>query len=51
MRNSAQESPAKRWVTYRSEIKILDCTVRDGGLMNDHSFDDETVKAVYTACA
>jgi 4-hydroxy 2-oxovalerate aldolase len=50
MKSSAQESPAKRWVTYRSEIKVLDCTVRDGGLMNDHGFDDETVKAVYTAC-
>jgi 4-hydroxy 2-oxovalerate aldolase len=50
MKNSAQESPAKRWVTYRSEIKVLDCTVRDGGLMNDHGFDDQTVKAVYTAC-
>ena len=24
------------WVTYRPEIKLLDCTVRDGGLMNEH---------------
>jgi len=39
-----------RWVSYRPEIKILDCTIRDGGLMNDHVFDDEVVKAVYTAC-
>ena len=46
----ANESPAERWVSYRPEIKILDCTMRDGGLMNDHHFDDETVKAVYTAC-
>ncbi len=38
------------WVSYRPEIKILDCTIRDGGLMNDHLFDDEVVKAVYTAC-
>lgn len=44
------ESPAERWIAYRPEIKILDCTVRDGGLMNDHHFDDEIVKAVYTAC-
>jgi 4-hydroxy 2-oxovalerate aldolase len=38
------------WVTYRPEIKILDCSVRDGGLMNDHKFDDEFVKAVYNTC-
>lgn len=33
-----------------AEIKIMDCTVRDGGLMNNHLFDDETVRAVYSAC-
>ena len=38
------------WVTYRPEIKVLDCTVRDGGLINDHAFDDGFVKAVYDAC-
>ena len=38
------------WVTYRPEIKVLDCTVRDGGLVNDHFFDDDLVKAVYQAC-
>ncbi len=31
-------------------IQILDCTIRDGGLMNNHLFDDQTVKGVYTAC-
>ena len=45
-----EESPMSRWVSYRPEIKIFDCTVRDGGLMNAHKFDDETVKAVYSAC-
>ena len=45
-----EESPAKQWISYRPEIKILDCTMRDGGLMNDHQFDDGIVKAVYTAC-
>ena len=25
------------WVSYRPEIKVLDCTVRDGGLMNNHN--------------
>ena len=41
---------AEKWVSYREEIKVLDCTIRDGGLMNDHNFSDETVKAVYRAC-
>ena len=44
------ETPAERWVSYRPEIKIFDCTVRDGGLMSDHHFDDEMVRAVYAAC-
>ena len=38
------------WITYRPQLKVLDCTIRDGGLMNNHKFDDEIVKAVYTAC-
>ena len=44
------ESPMGRWVSYRPDTKILDCTIRDGGLMNDHLFDDEIVKAIYSAC-
>jgi 4-hydroxy 2-oxovalerate aldolase len=35
---------------YREEIKVMDCTVRDGGLMNNWRFTDEFVKAVYNAC-
>jgi 4-hydroxy 2-oxovalerate aldolase len=38
------------WVTYRPDIKVLDCTVRDGGLINSHNFDDRFVKAVYDTC-
>ena len=38
------------WLTYRPEIKVLDCTIRDGGLMNDHRFTDETVRKVYETC-
>jgi len=38
------------WVTYRPELKVLDCTVRDGGLINDHQFDNAFVRAVYRAC-
>ena len=45
-----KETPAGRWVSYRPELKVLDCTIRDGGLMNDHKFDDQVVKAVYNAC-
>jgi len=36
---------------YRPEIRILDCTVRDGGLMNDHRFSKEQVKRIFEACA
>ena len=51
MKNSnPEESPMGRWVSYRPEIKVLDCTIRDGGLMNDHLFDDNIVKAIYSAC-
>jgi 4-hydroxy 2-oxovalerate aldolase len=46
-----KDSHAKgSWLTYRPDIKILDCTIRDGGLINDHHFDDVFVKAVYDAC-
>ena len=38
------------WVTYRPDIKVLDCTVRDGGLINNHHFEDGFVRAVYDAC-
>lgn len=38
------------WVNYRPEIKILDCTIRDGGLINNHKFKDDIVKAVYDTC-
>jgi 4-hydroxy 2-oxovalerate aldolase len=38
------------WITYRPELKVLDCTIRDGGLINDHCFEDGFVKAVYDAC-
>jgi 4-hydroxy 2-oxovalerate aldolase len=34
---------------YRPEIKVLDCTIRDGGLINEHLFEDKFIKAVYRA--
>lgn len=35
----------------KSELKVLDCTIRDGGLMNDSRFSDAAVRAVYDCCA
>ncbi len=34
---------------FRDKIKVLDCTIRDGGLINDHRFDKKFVRAVYKA--
>ncbi len=34
---------------YRDELKVLDCTIRDGGLINNYQFKDEFVKGVYAA--
>jgi 4-hydroxy 2-oxovalerate aldolase len=34
---------------YRPQIKVLDCTIRDGGLINDHNFSDEFVREAYRA--
>ena len=30
-------------VSYRPDIKVVDCTLRDGGIVNDFKFDDEFV--------
>ncbi|MFH1678914.1 MAG: aldolase catalytic domain-containing protein [Candidatus Omnitrophota bacterium] len=34
---------------YREKIKVLDCTIRDGGLINKHDFDYRFVREVYKA--
>jgi 4-hydroxy 2-oxovalerate aldolase len=39
----------KGWIGFRPEIKVVDCTIRDGGLMNSHMFTPEFVRAVYEA--
>jgi len=31
-------------------IKVFDCTIRDGGLVNNYHFTDEFVKGVYQTC-
>jgi 4-hydroxy 2-oxovalerate aldolase len=35
---------------YRPQIKVLDCTIRDGGLMNNHRFGDDVVRGIYQTC-
>ena len=36
-------------MSYTPEIKVMDCTLRDGGLVNDFFFTDEFVKDLYEA--
>ena len=36
-------------MTFRPEIKVVDATIRDGGLVNNFYFKDEFVKALYQA--
>lgn len=36
-------------MTFRPDIKVLDATIRDGGLVNSFFFTDEFVKALYEA--
>ncbi len=43
----AEKAP---WITYRPQLKVLDCTLRDGGLANKHQFSDEFARAVYETC-
>lgn len=34
-------------VSFRPDIKVVDCTLRDGGLVNNFEFSDEFVKDLY----
>ncbi len=34
---------------YRPQIKVIDCTIRDGGLINKWQFSDEIVRKVFLA--
>jgi 4-hydroxy 2-oxovalerate aldolase len=36
-------------IMFRPQIKVLDCTVRDGGLMNKWQFEDDFVRRVFQA--
>jgi 4-hydroxy 2-oxovalerate aldolase len=44
-----QQDTSAEWVDYWPQLKVLDCTIRDGGLMNDHRFSDEFVLGVHKA--
>ena len=50
MASSEQAIGSRGWVSFRPEIKVMDVTIRDGGLMNNHKFDIELVKKVYQTC-
>ena len=50
MGENTEPTPVGRWLSFRPEITVMDCTIRDGGLMNDHKFEDDVVQAVYDAC-
>ena len=36
-------------IAYRPEVKVVDATLRDGGLVNNFYFTDEFVRALYLA--
>lgn len=37
-------------ISYSPDLKIVDCTMRDGGLVNNFRFSDEFVKDLYNTC-
>ena len=43
------EKELKQLMGYRPSIRVLDATLRDGGLVNDFRFSDAFVKALYAA--
>ena len=36
-------------LSFRPDIKVLDATIRDGGLVNDFYFTDDFIKNLYKA--
>lgn len=40
---------SSEWVDFWPQLKVLDCTIRDGGLMNNHQFSDEFVRGIHAA--
>jgi len=37
-------------LSVREDIRVLDCTIRDGGLVNNFHFSDDFVRGVYETC-
>lgn len=37
-------------ISYCPDIKVMDCTLRDGGLVNSFRFEDKFVKDLYQTC-
>jgi len=50
MATNEQAIGSKGWVSFRPEIKVMDVTIRDGGLMNNHKFTVDLVRKVYQTC-
>jgi 4-hydroxy 2-oxovalerate aldolase len=50
MKKKADAQFVEKKLNYRPEIKVLDCTIRDGGLVNNCKFTDDFVRAVYNTC-
>eukprot|EP01045_Picozoa_sp_COSAG04_P036678 COSAG04_NODE_9032_length_905_cov_4.503722_1_plen_97_part_10 len=46
---SGRELYREEFYTYRPTTKLIDVTIRDGGLMNKWQFSDELVRSVYRA--
>lgn len=42
-------NPKGNLMTFRPDIKVLDATIRDGGLVNNFGFSDEFIKDLYQA--
>lgn len=49
MKGSIIMKDVSKLMDYRADIKVLDATLRDGGLVNDFRFSDDFVKALYLA--
>jgi len=46
-----KKNTSEEWVSFRPELKVLDCTVRDGGLVTNCDFEDDFVRAMYRGLA
>ena len=43
------QNQTRTLLSYCPDIKVMDCTLRDGGLVNNFYFTDEFVRALYIA--